>query len=106
TFSVTANIKENSAPAFPAFPSAIGIKLLDPPRSIDLKDVWDPEGDRITFATASQFPNIAEASISNNFLIIKPVSVGTTQIAIGARDIYGAQSQTLFSVVVSPGMTI
>lgn len=106
TFTVSAILSPNQAPDLSSFHSGFTVKVKDPPLSISLKEIRDPEGDPFSVATATQYPAIAEASISNNFLIIKPVSVGNTQMAIAASDAYGAQSQMIFNVVVLPGGTV
>ncbi len=106
TFTFSASLSPNRAPDLSSFQSNVNVRIKDDPLRISLSSISDPEGDRFAVATAAQFPAIAEVSISNNFLVVKPVSLGSTAVALAARDAYGAQTQTTFNVIVSPGSSV
>lgn len=70
--------------------------------TVDLSEYFTDENeDAITYTAHSHNPSVAEASIQNNILMIKTLSIGTAAIDVTAKDEYDATVKTTFQFQVA-----
>lgn len=71
--------------------------------TIDLLTVFsDPENDPLVFEAISSNPNLAAATIENNFLLVNPLQRGDAKVTVSASDGFNNPVTTSFRVLVNP----
>ncbi len=71
--------------------------------TFDLLSVFsDPENDPLSFEVVSSNPELADASVDNNLLVIHALQRGESDIRVSASDGYNNPVETTFRVLIYP----
>ena len=94
-------ISSNTAPTVT---DPIGDQTLEvdgPAFSVDLADVFEDDGDALTFSAGSSDTDIATTAVSGSLLTVTPVASGVATITVTATDEEGLSAGDVFDVVLA-----